>query len=102
MAKILRAELTVSPLSDPTRLNGCGLILVNPPWTLESELSTLLPALAGILGRDGKGGFALDWLAGEGVGGRVTLGPFPPEPSWCVVPSLAVTFRLRVVGGPAE
>jgi 23S rRNA (adenine2030-N6)-methyltransferase len=64
--KILRAELTVSAVSDPTRLNGCGLILVNPPWTLEDELSTLLPALAGLLGRDGKGGFALDWLTGEG------------------------------------
>jgi len=63
--KILRAELTVSAVSDPTRLNGCGLILVNPPWTLETELSTLLPMLAGLLGRDGKGGFALDWLVGE-------------------------------------
>ena len=65
IGKILRAELTVAPLSDPTRLNGCGMILVNPPWTLESELSVLLPALAGILGRDGKGGFRLDWLSGE-------------------------------------
>ena len=63
--KILRAELTVAPLSDPSRLNGCGLILVNPPWTLEDELSSLLPTLAGLLGRDGKGGFSLDWLAGE-------------------------------------
>ena len=65
ISKILRAELTVSAVSDPTRLNGCGLILVNPPWTLEAELSTLLPILAGLLGRDGKGGFALDWLVGE-------------------------------------
>ena len=56
----------MAPLSDPTRLNGCGLILVNPPWTLESELSVLLPALAGMLGRDGKGGFKLDWLTREG------------------------------------
>jgi 23S rRNA (adenine2030-N6)-methyltransferase len=64
-AKILRAELNVAPLSDPARLNGCGLILVNPPWTLENELSVLLPGLAGLLGRDGKGGFRLDWLAGE-------------------------------------
>jgi len=63
--KILRAELTVSPLSDPSRLNGSGLILVNPPWTLEGELAVLLPALAGILGRDGQGRFTLDWLAGE-------------------------------------
>jgi len=64
--KILRAELIVSPVSDPARLNGSGLILVNPPWTLEKELATLLPALASLLGRDGKGKFTLDWLAGEG------------------------------------
>ena len=66
-AKILRAELNVAPLSDPTRLNGCGLVLVNPPWTLESELSVLLPALAGILARAGKGGHRLDWLSREGA-----------------------------------
>lgn len=63
--KILRAELTVAPLSDPTRLNGSGLILVNPPWTLEKELSILLPALAALLGHAGRRGFRLDWLAGE-------------------------------------
>ena len=63
--KILRAELTIAPLSDPSRLNGSGLVLVNPPWTLEQELRELLPALATALGRDGKGGFRLDWLAGE-------------------------------------
>ena len=65
IGKILRAELIVSPLSDPTRLNGSGLIIVNPPWLLENQLSVMLPALAGILARQGKGSFTLDWLAGE-------------------------------------
>ncbi|MGH6790500.1 MAG: 23S rRNA (adenine(2030)-N(6))-methyltransferase RlmJ [Pseudolabrys sp.] len=65
IGKVLRAELTVAPLSDPSRLNGSGLILVNPPWTLEAELSTLLPVLAKALGQNDKGGFRLDWLAGE-------------------------------------
>lgn len=65
IGKILRAELIVSPLSDPTRLNGSGLIIVNPPWLLENELSVMLPALAGILARQGKSSFTLDWLAGE-------------------------------------
>ncbi len=65
ITRILRAELTVAPPDDVTRLIGSGLILVNPPWTLEKELKILLPMLAGIMGRDGKGGFRLDWLAGE-------------------------------------
>jgi 23S rRNA (adenine2030-N6)-methyltransferase len=67
--KMLRAELTVAPLSDPSKLNGCGLILVNPPWTLEAELTALLPALASVLARDGAGSsrrnWRLDWLAGD-------------------------------------
>ena len=63
--KILRAELILTPLRDPSRLNGSGLILVNPPWTLQDELAVLLPALASALGREGAGRFTLDWLAGE-------------------------------------
>ena len=63
--KVLRAELLVAPLADPARLNGAGMVVVNPPWTLESELFALLPVLASILGREGKGKFRLDWLAGE-------------------------------------
>jgi 23S rRNA (adenine2030-N6)-methyltransferase len=66
IAKILRAELIVSPVSDPTRFNGSGLILVNPPWTLEAELSVLLPELVSLLERQPKSGsFRLDWIAGE-------------------------------------
>jgi len=66
IGKMLRAELTVSPVSDPSRLNGCGLILVNPPWTLQAELSALLPVLVALFERQTKsGGFKLDWLAGE-------------------------------------
>jgi len=69
IAKILRAELIVSPVSDPSRLNGSGLILVNPPWTLQKELALLLPALAALLERQPKsGGYKLDWLAGEAAG----------------------------------
>jgi 23S rRNA (adenine2030-N6)-methyltransferase len=62
--KLLRAELTVSPLSDPSRLNGCGLIIANPPWTLERELAVLLPALVAVLGQ-GKAGYRVDWLNGD-------------------------------------
>jgi 23S rRNA (adenine2030-N6)-methyltransferase len=62
--KILRAEITVTSPPDPLRLNGCGLVVVNPPWALEGELGMLLPELAACLGQ-GQGGIRLDWLARE-------------------------------------
>lgn len=65
LPKTLRAELVVAPLSDPRRLNGCGLILINPPWTLPGELSILLPALAKTLGRGSRPAGKVDWLADE-------------------------------------
>jgi 23S rRNA (adenine2030-N6)-methyltransferase len=46
------------------RLNGTGLIIVNPPWRLEAELAKLLPVLAAVLAREGRGGVRLDRLAG--------------------------------------
>ena len=65
IAKVLRAELSVAPLGASDRLGGCGLIAVNPPWTLEGELKVLLPALAGALSVAGGGAHRVDWLTGE-------------------------------------
>ena len=53
---VLRAELLVDGLEVPTRLNGCGLAVINPPWTLAAEAAVVLPALASRLGRLGPGG----------------------------------------------
>jgi 23S rRNA (adenine2030-N6)-methyltransferase len=64
ISKILRAEMTIAPVPAADRLVGAGLIIVNPPWTLEQELALLLPALAECLSPD-QGGFRLDWLARE-------------------------------------
>jgi 23S rRNA (adenine2030-N6)-methyltransferase len=38
MAKILRAELGVAAPRAATRLSACGLIVINPPWTLAASL----------------------------------------------------------------
>lgn len=62
--KVLRAELDFGASSTPGRLAGSGLIVVNPPWVLQSELSVLLPALAKAL-TDGSGAYRIDWLADE-------------------------------------
>jgi 23S rRNA (adenine2030-N6)-methyltransferase len=64
IGKILRAEVTIFSRPDVSRMTGCGLIIVNPPWMLESELAMLLPALARCFSQR-EGGFRLDWLAGE-------------------------------------
>jgi 23S rRNA (adenine2030-N6)-methyltransferase len=63
--KMLRVEVTVAPDRAATRLAGTGLIVVNPPWTLEGELAVLLPALGAVLGRDGAGTFRVDRLTTE-------------------------------------
>jgi len=60
--KILRAELTLGPVRAATRLAGTGLVVINPPWTLEADLGVLLPALAQVLSRERPGTFRVDWL----------------------------------------
>ena len=58
----LKAELLLRPARDPDLLNGCGLVVVNAPFTLHGELLALLPVLAKRLGADGKGAFRLGAL----------------------------------------
>ena len=62
--KILRAEIAVAAV-DRERLNASGLLIVNPPWTLERQMAVLLPALASILARDTDVVAKCDWLTGE-------------------------------------
>ncbi len=62
--KILIAELTWHPEDTHLRLNGSGLLIVNPPWTLDATLRALLPALHAALPATGGGG-KVDWLVPE-------------------------------------
>jgi 23S rRNA (adenine2030-N6)-methyltransferase len=64
IARILRAELAVGATSAQGPLGGCGLIVVNPPWTLEDELATIVPELVKVLGSRNSN-YRLDWFAGE-------------------------------------
>jgi 23S rRNA (adenine2030-N6)-methyltransferase len=53
----LRIELLLrNPAGSPPRLNGCAMIVVNPPFELERQLTVILPELAARLG--GESGFA--------------------------------------------
>jgi 23S rRNA (adenine2030-N6)-methyltransferase len=63
IARILRAELLVGPPVAGS-LYGSGLIVVNPPFTLEAELRLILPALNRALA-GGRGGQRIEWIRGE-------------------------------------
>lgn len=62
--RVLVAELTTHPDDTHQRLNGCGMLIVNPPWRLDAALRTLLPAIHAQLPGTG-GGARVDWLAPE-------------------------------------
>lgn len=64
LPKALVAEVMVHGDDAPDRLNGAGLVLVNPPWKLDEALASLLPWLARVLA-PGTGCARLDWLVPE-------------------------------------
>lgn len=47
---VVAAEIFVREPTDPTRLNGCGLLVVNPPWQFEQVAPAILAALLDRLG----------------------------------------------------
>lgn len=60
--KGLRLDLLVHRPDHPDRLNGCGLFVLNPPWTLEQEAAAVLPALAERFARGGYGAYRCERL----------------------------------------
>ena len=63
--KVLVAELMVQPDDSPLRLNGCGMLIANPPWKLDSVLAVMLPALRDTLAQSARAACNLRWLRGE-------------------------------------
>jgi 23S rRNA (adenine2030-N6)-methyltransferase len=63
---VVAAELCLREPLDPSRLNGCGLIVVNPPFGFEAAAESILPALLTALGTIEDGAFtAVETLVGE-------------------------------------
>jgi 23S rRNA (adenine2030-N6)-methyltransferase len=64
--KILCAELMLHPEDTAFRLNGSGLIVINPPWKLDQVLETLLPRLlAALRSPESRGRSTVSWLVPE-------------------------------------
>lgn len=55
----LITEFSLYPDDSPLKLNGSGLVILNPPWQLETQLNILLPWLLGVLDEKGRGHFRI-------------------------------------------
>ncbi len=62
--RALVAELLVHPDNSPLRLNGCGMLIANPPWKISATLAGLLPALQQVLAQSPAAAQRLHWLRG--------------------------------------
>jgi len=58
--KVLRIEFSVAPQIEGEALTSSGLLIVNPPWTLQDELKLILPELQKPLGQGGAARFRLE------------------------------------------
>lgn len=67
IARILDIRFDLRAPSSPPRLDGGGLIVVNPPFVLQEELDTILPALQSALAEPG-GGWTVEWLVKDAPG----------------------------------
>lgn len=65
IAKILDVSLDIRAPGVTERLDGTGLIVVNPSYPLEAEMKTVLPVLAQLLGDGKQATWRTEWLAGE-------------------------------------
>jgi 23S rRNA (adenine2030-N6)-methyltransferase len=62
LPNMLHAQLRVKAAFERGGLTGSGMVIVNPPYVLESELQILMPALAQRLGLGTWGHGLLEWL----------------------------------------
>lgn len=42
---LLAVELSIYPEDLPSHLNGCGMVIINPPWQFEQEMNKVMPWL---------------------------------------------------------
>ncbi|MEH6453049.1 MAG: 23S rRNA (adenine(2030)-N(6))-methyltransferase RlmJ [Psychromonas sp.] len=58
-------ELGILADSDERGMTSSGMIVINPPWTLQKEMQESLPFLAKTLGEDGEGYYRIETLVAE-------------------------------------
>ncbi|MCB1554958.1 MAG: 23S rRNA (adenine(2030)-N(6))-methyltransferase RlmJ [Xanthomonadales bacterium] len=61
---MLRIELLVRPDDSPLRLNGSGMLVLNPPWQWAESIAEGMPELVHALDQ-GQGTWRLEWMKRE-------------------------------------
>ena len=59
---VLVAELEVAAQPDEWGMNGSGMLILNAPWQLDGQLTTLLPRLCTQLAQSDEARWRLEWL----------------------------------------
>ncbi|MBR0652671.1 23S rRNA (adenine(2030)-N(6))-methyltransferase RlmJ [Roseomonas terrae] len=62
---VVAAELWLREPTDPRRLNGSGLLVMNPPFGFEEAAGTILAALLGVLEHEAGAGVSVTRVAAE-------------------------------------
>ena len=62
---LLNLELTIREPRSPSMLNGCGLVIARPPYTLRDELEVMLGWLSRVLAVDKGAGVRIQSLSGD-------------------------------------
>ncbi|ENM3742356.1 23S rRNA (adenine(2030)-N(6))-methyltransferase RlmJ [Vibrio cholerae] len=62
--KILQIELGVAPDTNEHGMTASGMIVINPPWTLESQMQTILPFLKQAIA-PATGHYKVEWVVPE-------------------------------------
>ena len=64
-SNLLNAELYVREPRSASQLNGCGMVILNPPYVLRKEFETLMPWLSETLRQDKGASYRIQDLSGK-------------------------------------
>ena len=62
---VLLVELCIRDTEKQRGMAGSGMIIVNPPWTLEKDSNECLPVLQRVLAEDDQAGHQVRWITPE-------------------------------------
>ena len=54
--------MLLHPDNSALRLNGCGMVIVNPPWKFDQQLDALLTSLREHLAQGRFGQHDIEWI----------------------------------------